>query len=98
MAAIVDMGVNCNRRRPVPGMDIACSDRDLLDLLPSQNGAAWSLASAMRALNPVPKVLAATWRFMSKALAYSGRGGRCLAWAFIATGFAQDNVAAARQR
>ena len=51
----------------------------------------------------ISKVLSASWRrcrvhFMRNALAHAGKSGRRVVSAFIATAFAQDDAAAARQQ
>jgi transposase-like protein len=111
VATIIAVGVNSDGRREVLGMDVGASEaepfwtaflRSLahrglrgVQLVISDNHAGIKAA--------VSKVLTASWQrcrvhFMRNALAHAGKRGKRVVAAFIATAFAQDTPAAAREQ
>lgn len=110
-AVIVAVGVNGDGRREVLGMDIGSSEaevfwRDFLRKLARRGlrGVKLVISDSHEGIKAaVSKVLTATWQrcrvhFMRNALAHAGRNGRRVVSAFIATAFAQDDAAAARDQ
>src|SRR5450631_3884311 len=109
VAVIVAVGVNSDGRREVLGMDIGPSEAepfwtDFLRKLTRRGlrGVKLVISDAHEGIKAaVAKVLHATWQrcrvhFMRNVLAHSGRQGRRVVSAFIATAFAQDDAEAAR--
>jgi transposase-like protein len=111
VAVIIAVGVNADGRREVLGMSIGASEaetfwKDFLRQLTHRGLRGVKLVisdhhSGIRAA--VSKVLTATWQrcrvhFMRNALAHAGKRGKRVVAAFIATAFAQDTPAAAREQ
>lgn len=111
VAVILAVGVNADGRREVLGMSLGASEaetfwKDFLRQLTHRGLRGVKLVisdhhSGIRAA--VSKVLTATWQrcrvhFMRNALAHAGKRGKRVVAAFIATAFAQDTPAAAREQ
>ena len=109
VAVIVAVGVNGDGRREILGMDIGPSEAEtfwtaFLRKLARRGlrGVKLVISDAHEGIKAaVAKVLSATWQrcrvhFMRNVLAHSGRQGRRVVSAFIATAFAQDDAEAAR--
>lgn len=111
VAVIVAVGVNTDGRREVLGMDVGPSEAEtfwtaFLRKLARRGlrGVKLVISDAHEGIKAaVSKVLTATWQrcrvhFMRNLLAHSGRSGRRVVSAFVATAFAQDDAAAAHQQ
>lgn len=111
VAVIVAVGVNADGRREVLGLDIGPSEaetfwKDFLRKLTRRGlrGVQLVISDSHEGIKgAVSKVLTATWQrcrvhFMRNALAHAGKSGRRVVSAFIATAFAQDDAAAAREQ
>jgi transposase-like protein len=111
VAVIVAVGVNADGRREVLGMDIGPSEAETFWTAFLRKLARRGLRGVKLVISDshegikaaVAKVLSATWQrcrvhFMRNALAHAGRSGRRVVSAFIATAFAQDDAAAAKQQ
>jgi len=109
VAVIVAVGVNSDGRREILGLDIGPSEAEtfwtaFLRKLARRGlrGVKLVISDAHEGIKAaVAKVLSATWQrcrvhFMRNVLAHSGRQGRRVVAAFIATAFAQDDAEAAR--
>jgi transposase-like protein len=109
VAVIVAVGVNGDGRREILGLDIGPSEAEtfwtaFLRKLARRGlrGVKLVISDAHEGIKAaVSKVLNATWQrcrvhFMRNVLAHSGRQGRRVVSAFIATAFAQDDAEAAR--
>src|SRR6202789_2621929 len=109
VAVIIAVGVNDEGRREVLGMTVGASEAETFwtEFLRSLarrglRGVKLAISDAHEGLKAaVAKVLHATWQrcrvhTMRNLLAHAGRQGRGVAAAFIATAFAQDDVAAAK--
>ena len=109
VAVIIAVGVNGDGRREVLGMDVGPSEAEtfwtaFLRKLARRGlrGVKLVISDAHEGIKAaVTKVLSATWQrcrvhFMRNVLAHSGRQGRRVVSAFIATAFAQDDAEAAR--
>jgi transposase-like protein len=110
-AVIMAVGVTDAGRREVLGIDIGCSEAEtfwteFLRKLVRRGlrGVELVISDAHEGIKAaVARVLATTWQrcrvhFMRNALAHTGKRGRRMAAAFIATAFAQDTPEAARQQ
>lgn len=111
VAVIVAVGVNADGRREILGMDIGPSEaetfwKDFLRKLSRRGlrGVKLVISDDHAGIKAaVSKVLTATWQrcrvhFMRNALAHAGKSGRRVVSAFIATAFAQNDAASARQQ
>jgi putative transposase len=111
VAVIVAVGVNSDGRREVLGLDIGPSEAEpfwtaFLRQLTRRGlrGVKLVISDAHEGIKAaVSKVLSATWQrcrvhFMRNALAHAGKNGRRVVSAFMATAFAQNTPAAARQQ
>lgn len=111
VAVIIAVGVNADGRREVLGMDIGTSEAEVfwkafLRQLTHRGLRGVKLVisdhhSGIKAA--VSKILSCTWQrcrvhFMRNALAYAGKRGKRVVAAFIATAFAQDTPAAAKEQ
>ena len=109
VAVIIAVGVNDDGRREILGMTVGASEAETFwtEFLRSLarrglRGVKLAISDAHEGLKAaVAKVLHATWQrcrvhTMRNLLAHAGRQGRGVAAAFIATAFAQDDVAAAK--
>ena len=109
VAVIIAVGVNDDGRREILGMTVGASEAETFwtEFLRSLarrglRGVKLAISDAHEGLKAaVAKVLHATWqrcrvRTMRNLLAHVGRQRRGVAAAFIATAFAQDDVAAAK--
>jgi transposase-like protein len=109
VAVIVAVGVNGDGRREILGLDVGPSEAEtfwtaFLRKLARRGlrGVKLVISDAHEGIKAaVAKVLSATWQrcrvlFMRNVLAHSGRQGRRVVSAFIATAFAQDDAEAAR--
>jgi len=108
VAIIIAVGVNSDGRREVLGMEIGTSEAEpiwteFLRKLTRRGlrGVKLVVSDAHEGIKAaVTKVLCATWQrcrvhFMRNVLAHSGKSGRRVVAAFIATAFAQDTPEAA---
>jgi len=108
VAIIIAVGVNSDGRREVLGMEIGTSEAEpiwteFLRKLTRRGlrGVKLVVSDAHEGIKAaVSKVLCATWQrcrvhFMRNVLAHSGKSGRRVVSAFIATAFAQDTAEAA---
>jgi transposase-like protein len=108
VAVIIAVGVNGDGRREVLGMEIGASEAEaiwteFLRKLTRRGlrGVKLVVSDAHEGIKAaVSKVLCATWQrcrvhFMRKVLAHSGKSGRRVVSAFIATAFAQETPEAA---
>ena len=111
VAVIVAVGVNTDGRREVLGMDIGPSEAEpfwveFLRKLARRGlrGVKLVVSDAHEGIRAaVSKILNATWQrcrvhFMRNALAHAGKSGRRVVSAFVATAFAQDDAASAKQQ
>lgn len=111
VAVIVAVDVNGDGRREVLGIDIGPPETETFWAAFLRKPARRSLRGVKLVVSEshegikaaVSKVLTATWQrcrvhFMRNALAHTGRSGRRVVSAFIATAFAQDDAAAASQQ
>jgi putative transposase len=111
VAVIIAVGVNGDGRREVLGMTVGASEAEtfwteFLRQLTRRGlrGVKLVISDAHEGLKAaVAKVLHASWQrcrvhFMRNVLAHAGRQGRRVVAAFIATAFAQDDAAAARDQ
>ncbi len=111
VAVIVAVGVNSDGRREVLGLEIGPSEAEtfwtaFLRKLARRGlrGVKLVISDAHEGIKAaVAKVLSTTWQrcrvhFMRNVLAHAGRQGRRVVSAFIATAFAQNDAAAARQQ
>jgi putative transposase len=111
VAVIIAVGVNSDGRREVLGLEIGPSEAEpfwtafLRKLArPGLRGVKLVISDAHEGLKAaVTKVLSASWQrcrvhFSRNALAHAGKSGRRVVSAFMATAFAQDTPAAARQQ
>ena len=109
VAVIIAVGVNCDGRREVLGMDIGPSEAEtfwteFLRKLARRGlrGVKLVISDAHEGLKAaVAKVLHSSWQrcrvhFMRNALAHAGKSGRRVVAAFIATAFAQEDAEAAK--
>ena len=109
VAVIIAVGVNCDGRREVLGMDIGPSEAEtfwteFLRKLTRRGlrGVKLVISDAHEGLKAaIAKVLYASWQrcrvhFMRNALAHAGRQGRRVVSAFIGTAFVQDDAESAR--
>jgi len=109
VAVIIAVGVNCDGRREVLGMDIGPSEAEtfwteFLRKLARRGlrGVKLVISDAHEGLKAaVAKVLHSSWQrcrvhFMRNALAHAGKSGRRVVAAFIATAFAQEDAETAR--
>src|ERR1700739_3427372 len=109
VAVIIAVGVNDDGRREVLGMTVGASEAETFwtEFLRSLarrglRGVKLAISDAHEGLKAaVDKVLHATWQrcrvhTMRNLLAHAGRQGRGVAAAFIATGLAQNDAAAAK--
>jgi transposase-like protein len=108
VAVIIAVGVNSDGRREVLGMEIGTSEAEpiwteFLRKLTRRGlrGVKLVVSDAHEGIKAaVSRVLCATWQrcrvhFMRNVLAHSGKSGRRVVSAFIATAFAQDTLEAA---
>jgi transposase-like protein len=111
VAVIVAVGVNTDGRREVLGLDIGPSEAEpfwtaFLRKLARRGlrGVKLVISDAHEGIRAaVSKILNATWQrcrvhFMRNALAHAGKSGRRVVSAFVATAFAQDDAASAKQQ
>ncbi|MBJ7411949.1 MAG: IS256 family transposase [Phenylobacterium sp.] len=111
VAVIVAVGANADGRREVLGLDVGPSEAetfwtDFLRKLARRGlrGVKLVVSDAHEGIKAaVSKVLSCTWQrcrvhFMRNVLAHAGRSGRRVVSAFVATAFAQDDAAAARDQ
>jgi putative transposase len=111
VAVIIAVGVNSDGRREVPGMEIGASEAEpfwtaFLRKLTRRGlrGVKLVISDSHEGIKAaVSKVLSTTWQrcrvhFMRNVLAHAGKQGRRVISAFIATAFAQNDAAAARQQ
>ena len=109
VAAIIAVGVNTDGRREVLGMKIGASEAETFwaDFLRSLRarglrGVKLVVSDAHEGIrSAVAKIMNATWQrcrvhFMRNALAHSGKSGRRMVSAFIATAFAQNDAETAK--
>src|SRR5579883_3017418 len=109
VAVIVAVGANSDGRREVLGMDIGPSEAEtfwttFLRKLARRGlrGVKLVISDAHEGIKAaVSRIFTATWQrcrvhFMRNALAHSGRSGRRVVSAFIATAFAQDDAKQAK--
>jgi putative transposase len=106
VAVIIAIGVNSDGRREILGMEIGASEAEpfwtaFLRKLARRGlrGVKLVISDAHEGIKAaVSKVLSCTWQrcrvhFMRNVLAHSGKSGRRVVSAFIATAFAQDDAA-----
>lgn len=111
VAVIIAVGVNTDGRREVLGMDIGASEAEPFWKAFLRSLAHRGLRGVKLVISDnhggikaaVSKVLSCAWQrcrvhFMRNALAYAGKRGKRVVAAFIATAFAQDTPAAAREQ
>jgi putative transposase len=111
VAVIIAIGVNSDGRREILGMEIGASEAEpfwtaFLRKLARRGlrGVKLVISDAHEGIKAaVSKVLSCTWQrcrvhFMRNVLAHSGKSGRRVVSAFIATAFAQDDADAARDQ
>ena len=111
VAVTVAVGANADGRREVLGMAVGPSEAevfwtDFLRTLARRGlrGVKLVISDAHEGIKAaVSKVMNATWQrcrvhFMRNVMAHAGKSGRRVVSAFIATAFAQDDAAAARQQ
>jgi putative transposase len=111
VAVIVAVAVNADGRREVLGMDVGPSEAETFWTEFSRKlarrglrGVKLVISDAHEGLKAaIAKILHASWQrcrvhFLRHALAHAGKSGRRVVSAFIATAFAQDDAAAARQQ
>jgi putative transposase len=111
VAVIIAVGVNSDGRREVLGMEIGASEAEpfwtaFLRKLARRGlrGVKLVISDSHEGIKAaVSKVLSTTWQrcrvhFMRNVLAHAGKQGRRVISAFIATAFAQNDAAAARQQ
>src|ERR1700691_1097445 len=109
VATIIAVGVNNDGRREILGLDIGPSEAEtfwteFLRKLRRRGlrGVKLVVSDAHEGIKAaVSKGLTSSWQrarvhFMRNALAHAGKSGRRVAYAFIATAFAQDDAGAAR--
>lgn len=110
-AAIIAVGVNRDGRREVLGLDIGASEAEtfwteFLRKLVRRGlkGVQLVISDAHEGIKAaVARVLSTSWQrcrvhFMRNALAHTGRSGKRMVAAFIATAFAQDTPEAAKDQ
>jgi len=108
VAAIIAVGVNCDGRREVLGLDIGTSEAEpcwteFIRKLTRRGlrGVKLVISDAHEGIKAaVSKVLSSSWQgctvhFMRNALAHADKSGRRVVSAFIATAFAQETPDAA---
>jgi transposase-like protein len=111
VAVIIAVGVNSDGRRKVLGMEIGASEAETFWTAFLRKLARRGLRGVKLVISDshegikaaVSKVLSTTWQrcrvhFMRNVLAHAGKQGRRVISAFIATAFAQNDAAAARQQ
>ena len=109
VAATIAIGVNADGRREVLGMAVGLSEAETFwtEFLRSLarrglRGVKLVISDAHEGIKAaVSRVFSATWQrcrvhFMRNVMAHSGKNGRRVVSAFIATAFAQDDAEAAR--
>jgi len=109
VAATIAIGVNADGRREVLGMAVGLSEAETFwtEFLRSLarrglRGVKLVISDAHEGIKAaVSRVFSATWQrcrvhFMRNVMAHSGKNGRRVVAAFIATAFAQDDAEAAR--
>jgi putative transposase len=111
VAATIAIGVNADGRREILGMAVGLSEAETFwtEFLRSLarrglRGVKLVISDAHEGIKAaVSRVFSATWQrcrvhFMRNVMAHSGKNGRRVVSAFIATAFAQDDAQAARSQ